>query len=319
MNLLQEREYYKPFIYPWAFEFYKKQQQMHWLPDEVPLQDDIKDYNQNLSEGERTLIDNIFKFFTQADVDVCCGYAKHYLPTFKQPEVRMMLVSYAAMEAVHQEAYSLLLETLGKSDSMYQEFFDIQAMSEKHDYLTDFNMNSPHEIAKTMAVYSGFTEGVQLFSSFAILLNYPRHNLMKGMGQIVTWAIRDESLHVEGLSKLFRTFIAENPEIWTDKLKYEIYCAAERVVELEDKFIDVCFNKADIPDLTAKEVKEYIRYIADRRLLGLGMKGIFHSTVNPLPWIDMQVNAVEHTNFFENRATEYAKASTQGNWQDIFK
>ena len=317
--LLEEREYYKPFVYPWAFEFYKRQQQMHWLPDEVPLQDDIKDYKEKLSPDNRLLLDNIFKFFTQADVDVCCGYAKHYLPTFKQPEIRMMLVSYASMEAVHQEAYSLLLETLGKSDDMYQEFFDIQAMSEKHEYLTDFNMKNPHEIAKTMAVYSGFTEGVQLFSSFAILLNYPRHNLMKGMGQIVTWSIRDESLHVEGLSKLFRTFIAENPEIWTDKLKYEIYCAAERVVELEDKFIDVCFAKADIPDLTPKEVKEYIRYIADRRLLGLGMKNIFHSNENPLPWIDMQVNAVEHTNFFENRATEYAKASTTGNWQDIFK
>ena len=318
--LLEEREYYKPFIYPWAFEFYKKQQQMHWLPDEVPLQDDIRDYKEKLSEGERTLIDNIFKFFTQADVDVCCGYAKHYLPTFKQPEVRMMLVSYAAMGAVHQEAYSLLLETLGKSDDMYQEFFDIQAMSEKHEYLSDFNMKNPHEMAKTMAVYSGFTEGVQLFSSFAILLNYPRHNMMKGMGQIVTWSIRDESLHVEGLSKLFRTFIAENPEIWTDKLKYEIYCAAERVVELEDKFIDICFDKADIPNLKAEEVKEYIRFIADRRLLGLGMKNIFHSSdENPLPWIDMQVNAVEHTNFFENRATEYAKSSTQGNWQDIFK
>jgi len=319
MNLLEEREYYKPFVYPWAFEFYKRQQQMHWLPDEVPLQDDIKDYREKLSPDNRQLLDNIFKFFTQADVDVCCGYAKHYLPTFKQPEIRMMLVSYASMEAVHQEAYSLLLETLGKSDEQYQEFMDIQEMVEKHEYLTDFNMNNPHEIAKTMAVYSGFTEGVQLFSSFAILLNYPRHNLMKGMGQIVTWSIRDESLHVEGLSKLFRTFIAENPSIWTDKLKYEIYCAAERVVELEDKFIDVCFDKADIPGLTAKEVKEYIRYIADRRLLGLGMKNIFHSNENPLPWIDMQVNAVEHTNFFENRATEYAKASTQGNWQDIFK
>ena len=318
-QLLEEREYYKPFVYPWAFEFYKKQQQMHWLPEEVPLQDDIKDYREKLSEGERTLIDNIFKFFTQADVDVCCGYAKHYLPTFKQPEIRMMLVSYAAMEAVHQEAYSLLLETLGKSDDMYQEFFDIQAMSEKHDYLTDFNMDNPHEMAKTMAVYSGFTEGVQLFSSFAILLNYPRHNMMKGMGQIVTWSIRDESLHVEGLSKLFRTFIAENPEIWTDKLKYEIYCAAERVVELEDKFIDICFDKAEIPDLKAEEVKEYIRYIADRRLLGLGLKGIFHSTENPLGWLDYMLNGVEHTNFFENRATEYAKGSTHGNWKDIFK
>ena len=320
MSLLKEREYYKPFQYPWAFENYKKQQQMHWLPEEVPLQDDIKDYKEKLSEGERVLLDNIFKFFTQADVDVCGGYAKHYLPTFKQPEVRMMLVSYAAMEAVHQEAYSLLLETLGKSDDMYQEFFDIGAMMEKHEYLQDFSMNTPFDMAKTMAVYSAFTEGVQLFSSFAILLNYPRHNLMKGMGQIVTWSIRDESLHVEGLSKLFRTFMQENPELWTDKLKYEIYCAAEKTVELEDNFIDICFNKADVPDLTAKEVKEYIRYIADRRLLGLGMKNIFHSSdENPLPWIDMQVNAVEHTNFFENRATEYAKASTQGNWQDIFK
>ena len=318
MNLLTEREYYKPFNYPWAFEMYKKQQQMHWMPEEVPLQDDIKDYKEKLTPENKALVDNIFRFFTQADVDVCCGYAKHYLPTFKQPEVRMMLVSFAAMEAVHQEAYSLLLETLGKSDDEYQKFTEIQAMSDKHEYLTDFNMRDKHEMAKTMAVYSGFTEGVQLFSSFAILLNFPRHNLMKGMGQIVTWSIRDETLHVEGMSKLFRTFIAENPELWTDKLKYEVYCAAERVVELEDSFIDVCFDNADIEGLTAVEVKEYIRYIADRRLLGLGMKAIFHSTENPLPWLDQQINAVEHANFFENRATEYAKSTTQGNWQDIF-
>jgi len=318
MNLLEERDYYKPFNYPWAFEMYKKQQQMHWMPEEVPLQDDIKDYKEKLTPENKALVDNIFRFFTQADVDVCCGYAKHYLPTFKQPEVRMMLVSFAAMEAVHQEAYSLLLETLGKSEDEYQKFTEIQAMSDKHEYLTDFNMRDKHEMAKTMAVYSGFTEGVQLFSSFAILLNFPRHNLMKGMGQIVTWSIRDETLHVEGMSKLFRTFIAENPELWTDKLKYEVYCAAERVVELEDSFIDVCFDNADIEGLTAVEVKEYIRYIADRRLLGLGMKAIFHSTENPLPWLDQQINAVEHTNFFENRATEYAKSTTQGNWQDIF-
>ena len=317
--LLEAREYYKPFNYPWAFEAYKKQQQMHWMPDEVPLQDDIKDYREKLSDGERQLIDNIFRFFTQADVDVCCGYAKHYMPTFKQPEVIMMLSAFAGMEAVHQEAYSLLLETLGKEETIYQEFMDIQEMVEKHEYLADFNMKTPHDIAKTIAVYSGFTEGVQLFSSFAILLNYPRHNLMKGMGQIVTWSIRDETLHVENMSKLFRELVKEHPEIWTDKLKYEIYCAAERVVELEEKFIDICFDKAEIPDLNAEDVKVYIRYIAGRRLLGLGMKNIFHVKQNPLPWIDMQLNAVEHTNFFENRATEYAKASTQGNWQDIFK
>ena len=196
---------------------------------------------------------------------------------------------------------------------------DHKAMMDKHEHLSTFGMDTPMNIAKTMAIYSGFTEGVQLFSSFAILLNFPRHNLMKGMGQIVTWSIRDESLHVEGMSQLFRTFIAENPDLWNDDLKYEIYCAAERTVELEDAFIDLCFEGADVPDLTAEEVKEYIRYIADRRLLGLGMKKIFHSEDNPLPWLDYMLNAVEHTNFFENRATEYARASTTGNWQDIFK
>ena len=317
--LLKEREYYKPFQYPWAFENYKKQQQMHWMPEEVPLQDDLKDYKEKLSEGERTLLDNIFRFFTQADVDVCGGYAHHYLPTFKQPEVRMMLVSFAAMEAVHQDAYSLLLETLGKSDDMYQEFFDIHAMMEKHEYLQDFSMGTPFDMAKTMAVYSAFTEGVQLFSSFAILLNFPRHNLMKGMGQIVTWSVRDETLHVEGMSQLFRTFVKENPELWNDDLKYEIYCAAERAVELEDAFIDLCFHGAEVPDLSGEEIKGYIRYIADRRLLGLGLKKIFGSEQNPLGWLDYMLNGVEHTNFFENRATEYSRASTTGNWQDIFK
>lgn len=318
-NLLQAREYYKPFDYPWAYEKYKEQQHMHWMPQEVPLADDLKDFRENLSPENRKLLTSLFTFFTQADVDVACGYAKHYLPTFgKVPELAMMLSSFAAMEAVHQDAYSLILETIGFEEDIYQRFFDHAAMLDKHAYLSNFGMGSRMDIAKTMAIYSAFTEGVQLFSSFAILLNFPRHGLMKGMGQIVSWSIRDESLHVEGMSKLFRTFIGENPDLWNDELKYEIYCAAERTVELEDAFIDLCFEGAVVPDLTAAEVKEYIRYIADRRLLGLGCKKIFGSEENPLPWIDYMTNAVEHANFFENRATEYARASTTGNWQDIF-
>ncbi len=317
-NLLEEREYYKPFNYPWAFEYYQKQQQMHWMPAEVPLADDLRDFRDKLTPENRALVSSIFRFFTQADVDVCCGYAKHYLPTFKQPEIRMMLASFANMEGIHQEAYSLLLENLGFPDDEYQKFTEHKEMMDKHEYLSNFGMDTKQNMAKTMAVYSAFTEGVQLFSSFAILLNFPRHNLMKGMGQIVTWSIRDETLHVEGMSKLFREFIRENPHLWEDDLKYEIYCAAERTVELEDAFIDLCFDGADIPDLTADEVKEYIRYIADRRLLGIGLKKIFHSDENPLPWLDYMLNAVEFTNFFENRATEYARASTTGNWQDIF-
>ena len=319
MVLLEERAYYKPFNYPWAFEAYKTQQQMHWLPEEVTLADDLKDFREKLTPDNRRLLTNIFRFFTQADVDVANGYATHYLPTFKQPEVRMMLSAFANMEAVHQEAYSLLLETLEYDESEYQKFTEIQSMYEKHEYLSNFGTESLLDLAKTIAVYSAFTEGVQLFSSFAILLNYSRHNYMKGMGQIVTWSIRDETLHVESMSRLFKELIRENPELWNDELKYEIYCAAERTVELEDAFIDTCFESAKILNLSSEEVKEYIRYIADRRLLGIGMKAIFKSSKNPLPWLDYILNGVEHTNFFENRATEYARASTTGNWKDIFK
>ena len=319
MGILEERAYYKPFNYPWAFEAYKTQQQMHWLPEEVTLADDLKDFREKLTPDNRRLLTNIFRFFTQADVDVANGYATHYLPTFKQPEVRMMLSAFANMEAVHQEAYSLLLETLEYDESEYQKFTEIQSMYEKHEYLSNFGTESLLDLAKTIAVYSAFTEGVQLFSSFAILLNYSRHNYMKGMGQIVTWSIRDETLHVESMSRLFKELIRENPELWNDELKYEIYCAAERTVELEDAFIDTCFESAKILNLSSEEVKEYIRYIADRRLLGIGMKAIFKSSKNPLPWLDYILNGVEHTNFFENRATEYARASTTGNWKDIFK
>jgi ribonucleoside-diphosphate reductase beta chain len=230
----------------------------------------------------------------------------------------MMLSSFAAMEAVHQDAYSLLLETLGFNDDEYSKFLEFEAMFEKHEHLSHYGTSSPREMAKTMAVYSGFTEGVQLFSSFAILLNFPRHNLMKGMGQIVTWSVRDESLHVEGMSKLFRTFIQEHPEIWDDELKHSIYSAAERTVSLEDAFIDLCFEGVDVPDLKPEDVKTYIRYIADRRLLGLGMKTIFNVKENPLSWLDYMLNGLEHTNFFENRSTEYSKASTTGSWADIF-
>ena len=316
--LLEDRKFYKPFEYPWAFECYQKQQQMHWLPSEVILADDLKNYNNDLSSDNKLLVRNILRFFTQADVDVCGGYAELFLPRFKPPEIRMMLAAFAAMEGVHQEAYALLNETLGLSDDEYKEFYKYEEMLAKHEFLEQCNMDTPKDMARTLAVYSGFTEGVSLFASFAILLNFSRFNLMKGMGQIVTWSIRDESLHVEGMTKLFREFVSENPSIWNDALKYEIYIAAEQIVELEKEFIDLCFADGDVQGLTKKEIYEYVMYIANRRLLSLGMRGIFPVRKNPLDWMD-HILGVEHVNFFENRSTSYAKGTSQGKWGDIFK
>jgi len=149
-------------------------------------------------------------------------------------------------------------------------------------------------------------------------MNFPRFNKMKGMGQIVTWSVRDESLHTNSIVRLFRTFIHENPEIWTDALREDLYKACDTVVSHEDAFIDLAFEMGGIEGLTGEDVKAYIRYIADRRLTQLGLQPLYRYDKNPLPWMDEMLNGVEHANFFENRATEYSKAATQGTWEEAF-
>jgi ribonucleoside-diphosphate reductase beta chain len=319
-KLTDTRVSFKPFNYPWAYDAWLKHEQSHWIHSEVPMLEDVKDWKKKLTNEEKKFLTNIFRFFTQGDIDVAGGYVNNYLPHFPQPEVRMMLMGFAAREALHIAAYSHLIETLGMPESTYNEFMEYKEMVEKHDYVTDISgQNSTLDNTAThIAVFSAFTEGMQLFSSFIMLLNFPRHGKMKGMGQIITWSIVDETMHAESMIKLFRTFIEENKEIWNDELKERIYSIAERMVELEDKFIDLCFNLGAIEGLTPEDVKTYIRYIADRRLISLGLKGIFKVKRNPLPWVEEMINAPVHTNFFENRATDYAKGALGGSWGDVW-
>jgi ribonucleoside-diphosphate reductase beta chain len=184
--------------------------------------------------------------------------------------------------------------------------------------MQQWGVDTKEDIAKTLAVFGAFTEGLQLFASFAILLNFQRFNKMKGMGQIVTWSVRDESLHTSSIIQLFRTFISENPEIWTEELQREIYVACSTIVDHEEAFIELAFEMGAVEGLEAGEVEQYIRYIADRRLAQLGLQPMYHIEKNPLPWLDEILNGVEHANFFENRATEYSRAATQGNWDEAF-
>jgi ribonucleoside-diphosphate reductase beta chain len=319
-RLTEERNFFKPFNYPWAYDSWLKHEQAHWLHTEVPMMEDVKDWKKKLTAEEKLFLTNIFRFFTQGDIDVAGGYVKNYLPYFPQPEIRMMLMGFAAREALHIAAYSHLIETLGMPESTYNEFLQYQEMKDKHDYVTELSSKNG-DLASTathIAVFSAFTEGMQLFSSFIMLLNFPRHGLMKGMGQIVTWSIVDETMHAENMIKLFKEFIKENNEIWNDDLKSRIYTIAEKMVELEDKFIELSFANAEMRDLSQEDVKEYIRYIADRRLISLGLKGIFKRKKNPLPWVEEMINAPVHGNFFENRVTDYAKGALSGNWNEVW-
>ena len=317
MSLLSNREYYKPFDHQWMFDYYVLQNQMHWMPESVPLHTDVKDW-QDLSDSEKNLLTQIFRLFTQSDVDVASGYIDKYMRIFKKPEARMMMASFANMESIHQHAYSLLLDTVGMPELEYKAFAEYEEMADKHDYVKDFKptLKDKKSIAKTLAVYSAFTEGLQLFSSFAILLNFPRFGKMKGMGQIVTYSIRDESMHVEAMTQLFREFIQENLDIWNDDFKRELYQICREMVKLEDKFLDLVFDMGDIQGLTKKDMRAYNRYIADRRLLQLGLKPNYNQKDNPLLWLD-EVMGVEHQNFFEGRSTAYMKAGLRGRQDTI--
>lgn len=318
LKLTDERQCFKPFNYPWAYEAWLQHEQAHWLHTEVPMLEDVKDWKNKLDDKEKHFLTQIFRFFTQGDISVAGGYVKNYLPVFPQPEIRMMLLGFAAREALHIAAYSHLIETLGMPESTYNEFLEYSAMKEKHDYVESFISQDENTIAQQIAVFSAFTEGMQLFSSFIMLLNFPRHGKMKGMGQIISWSIADETLHSESMIKLFRTFVEENRHIWKDELKSQIYTIATRMVELEDKFIDLAFSMGSMENLSPEDVKKYIRYIADRRLISLGLKGIFKVKKNPLPWVEEMINAPIHGNFFENRVTDYAKGALTGTWGDVW-
>ena len=311
--------------YPWAYEFWKRQQQTHWMGEEVPLGADIKDWSSDrVTPTERALLTQIFRFFTQSDVEVGDNYLKRYIPIFQPLEVQMMMAAFTNMETVHIDAYALLLKTLGMPKSEFEAFRDYAAMREKADYMHTFGVDTCADVARTLAMFGAFTEGMALFASFAMLLNFPRHNKMNGMGQIVSWSVRDESLHCEGIMKLYHTWNSETGAV-TKSVRDDIIDVAKTMVGLEERFIDLAFNLGEIQGMTPQDIKSYIRYIADWRLTQLRLTPVFDCfeetesgykplVAHPLPWLVEILNGVEHANFFEQRATEYSKAATRGSW-----
>lgn len=316
IGMCRPSDTYKPFHHPWADQFQIQQQRIHWMPEEAPMGLDAKDYKE-LTPSEKSLIDNILKLFTQSDIDVANNYMMLYTPIFRNGEIARMLRAFASMEDTHVRAYSLLLETLGLPDAHYNAFLEVEEMRAKHDLLTGYTMKNPREIATTLALIGGFGEGLQLFSSFAMLLNFPRFGKMKGMGQIVTWSIRDETLHVEGIIRLFHEFRRE-AGIELHEIKEDILKGVRTTVMLEDAFIDKAFELGPVRGLTADDMKKYIRYTADFRLQQLGLDPIYNIGNHPLGWLQTQLNAVEHANFFEQRATEYSKGTSRGNWENTW-
>jgi ribonucleoside-diphosphate reductase beta chain len=300
-------------MYPWAVEFTKKHEEIHWIEDEAELSEDVQDWRTKLSVDEKEFITQVLRLFTQSDVQVGENYHEFLIPKFKNNEIRNMLSSFATREGVHQRAYALLNDTLGLPDEEYHKFLEYKQMADKIDFMKDNNVSTQPGLALALA-QSVFNEGMSLFASFVMLLNFQRFGKMKGMGTIVEWSIRDETMHVQGNAKLFRTFCEEHPRIVNDELKSKIYQMAKDAVKLEDRFIDLAYKNNEVQGLKKEELKTYIRHIADRRLLQLGLKPKFKQKDNPLEWLDWVLNGASHDNFFEKRVTEYSVVGMEGDW-----
>ena len=275
--------------------------------------------NGKLSDAEKDYIIQVLRLFTQSDVAVGQNYYDFFIPKLKNNEIRNMLGSFAAREGVHQRAYALLNDTMGLPESEFHAFLEYKEMANKVDFMRD-NDNSNYSNLALAVAKSVFSEGISLFASFVMLLNFQRFGKMKGMCKVVEWSIRDETMHVDGMTQIFRGFCEEHPRVVTDDFKKEIYSMLRKVVRLEDKFIDLAYNGYDdIVELSKDDVKLYIRHIADRRLLQLGLKPNFKVKDNPLPWLDWVLNAPDHTNFFENRVTEYEVGGLKGSWGQVYE
>lgn len=320
VNMTTPSETYKPFRYPWAVELTKRHEQAHWIEDEIDLSDDVADWkNGKLSDAEKDYIIQVLRLFTQSDVAVGQNYYDFFIPKLKNNEIRNMLGSFASREGVHQRAYALLNDTMGLPESEFHAFLEYKEMANKVDFMRD-NDNSNYSNLALAVAKSVFSEGISLFASFVMLLNFQRFGKMKGMCKVVEWSIRDETMHVDGMTQIFRGFCEEHPRVVTDDFKKEIYSMLRKVVRLEDKFIDLAYNGYDdIVELSKDDVKLYIRHIADRRLLQLGLKPNFKVKDNPLPWLDWVLNAPDHTNFFENRVTEYEVGGLKGSWGQVYE
>jgi ribonucleoside-diphosphate reductase beta chain len=312
MTLLEKRIAYAPFEYPTAYEYWEKQQKAHWLHWEVTMNSDVNDWKFNLTENEKNIVGHILKGFTQSEIFIEDYWSNKVANWFKKPEIQMMANTFASFETIHAVSYAYLNQTLGLED--FQAFLHEPTTKAKIDRLIETKGKSKQEIAKSLAIFSAFNEGVNLFSSFAILLNFSRFNKLKGVGQIIAFSVKDESLHSEAGCWLFNTLIKEYPDIWTDEFKKELYDAARLTVELEDNYIDKAFELGNVEGLTAYDLKQYIRFRTNTKLkdinLKINWKNIDMKAVNNITsWFEPITSGTEHADFFAGRVSSYAKSA----------
>jgi len=329
-KLFKERIPFKPFEYPIYYnEGWLKQAQAFWLHTEIPMQGDVKDWNERLTESEKHLVGNILLGFAQTECAVSDYWTNMVTKWFPKHEIRQMAMMFGSQETIHATAYSYLNETLGLEN--FEAFLHEPAVAEKFELLTETSADWTHEdlqknekarqeVGRSLAIFSAFAEGVSLYSSFAVLYSFQMRNKLKGIGQQMKWSVRDESLHSKMGCVLFRHMCDEYPDL-LKQCKKSITEAAKLIVELELKFIDKMFEMGDLENLKADDLKEFIKQRTNTKLEELGYKGIFQydkKKADNLEWFYHLTGGHTHTDFFAIRPTDYSKANEGEDWDDLF-
>jgi len=328
MSLFKERIEYKPFEYPEYYtEGWLKQAQAFWLHTEISMQGDVKDWNERLTEPEKNIVGNILLGFAQTECAVSDYWTQYVTTWFPKHEIKQMAMMFGSQETIHATAYSYLNETLGLED--FAAFLHEPTIAEKFDLLTSTSADYTHkdlsenptarkEVARSLAIFSAFAEGVSLYSSFAVLYSFQMRNLLKGIGQQMKWSVRDESLHSKMGCQLFRHMCQEYPEL-KQEVYHDVLQAADMMRQMEHKFIDKMFEMGDLDNMKAESLKHFITKRTNEKLIELGYESEFkfdEDLAAELDWFYHLTGGHTHTDFFAIRPTDYAKAGEDENWDE---
>ena len=322
MGLFDPRVHYKPFEYP---EYYNdgwlKQAQAFWLHTEIPMSSDIKDWQEKLTESEKNLVGNILLGFAQTECAVSDYWTQKVVGWFPKHEIQQMAMMFGSQETIHAVAYSYLNETLGLEN--FEAFLQDEATMERFDNLISYDGNNTTGIARSIAIFSAFAEGVSLYSAFAVLYSFQLRNLLKGIGQQMKWSVRDESLHSKMGCKLFRHMCQEDNSL-LNKCKKDVINAAHTMLKAEEKYIDKMFEQGDIENLKSYDLKQFIRKRLNEKLVELGYRDerehftYDKSGAKNLDWFYHLTGGHTHTDFFAVRPTDYSKANEGEDFDDIW-
>lgn len=312
-----------PMKHLFAWEAYNTGNANHWLPTEIIMQNDIEQWRANnvLSDDERHAFKVVLGFFTTADSIAANNIVIAAYRHITSPECRMYLLRQGFEEAVHTHSYQYIVESLGLDEGeIFNMYREVDAIYNKASFVLSFNegifnpefktgtFEADQKFLENIVVFSLLMEGIFFYSSFAVMFGFQRQNKMVGSAEQIQYIMRDESQHLNFGINLINTIKEEQPELWTPEFQQHVVDLVKEATTLEYTFAQTVFPKG-IFGMNADGFKQYIEYIADRRLARVGLPTQFNVT-NPFPWMSEAIDLSKEKNFFETRVVEYQTGGT---------